>query len=286
MARRSLLFSPGDRPELLRKGADFGADVLASDLEDAVSPERKPEAREGLVELLSDPSFGPDAEVCVRVDSETAAAKADLEVLLGSDADLRLDSLMLPKAESAAQLDTLADEMRAYGVDLPLLAICESAAGVLYAEEIAAHEAVDCLLFGAEDYSADVGATRTEEGTEVLYAREKVVAAAAAAGVDAIDTLVTDFEATEHLAEDARFGMGLGYDGKMCIHPAQVPVVNDAYTPADEQIEWARKVLEAAAEAEAEGRGVFQVEGEMIDAPLVTQAERVRERAEAAGVWE
>ena len=285
MARRSLLFSPADRPELLRKGPDSGADIVCSDLEDAVAPERKPEARDGLVELLSDPAFDPDCEVCVRINSERAAAEADLEVLLGADADLRLDSLMLPKAESAADVEWVVEEMDRWDADLPLLAICESAAGVLHAEEIAAHEAADALLFGAEDLSADIGATRTPEGTEVLHAREHVVLAAAAAGVDAIDTLVTDFEAEDHLAEDTRFGLELGYDGKMCIHPAQIPVVNEAFTPDAERIEWAHRILEAAAEAEAEGRGVFRVDGEMVDAPLVTQAERVRDRAEAAGVW-
>ena len=286
MARRSLLFSPADRPELLRKGPDSGADIVCSDLEDAVTPERKPEAREGLVELLSDPSFDPECEVCVRINSDRAAAEADLEVLLGADADLRLDSLMVPKAESADEVQWLVEEMARWDADLPILCICESAAGVLHAEELAAHEAVDALLFGAEDLSADIGATRTREGTEVLHAREHVVLAAAAGGVDAIDTLVTDIEAETHLAEDTRFGMELGYDGKMCIHPAQVPVVNEAFTPEAERVEWARRILEAAAEAETEGRGVFRVDGEMVDAPLVTQAERVRERAEAAGIWD
>jgi len=286
MARRSLLFSPGDRPELLRKGPASGADIVCSDLEDAVAPERKPEAREGLVDLLSDSTFDPDCEVCVRINSERAAAAADLEALLGTDADLRLDSLMLPKAESAADVERVVEETSRWAADLPLLAICESAAGVLHAEEIAAHEAVDALLFGAEDLSADIGATRTRDRTEVLHAREHVVLAAAAAGVDAIDTLVTDIEATDHLAEDTRFGLELGYDGKMCIHPAQVAVVNEAFTPDADRVEWARRILEAAAEAEREGRGVFRVEGEMVDAPLVTQAERVRDRAQAAGIWD
>jgi citrate lyase subunit beta/citryl-CoA lyase len=285
MARRSLLFSPADRPELLRKGPESGADIVCSDLEDAVAPERKPEARDGLVELLLDPEFDPDCEVCVRVNSDRAAIEADLEALLDTDADIRLDSLMIPKAESAGDVEWVVEEMDEWDVELPLLAICESAAGVLHAEEIAAHEAVDALLFGAEDLSADIGATRTREGTEVLHAREHVVLAAAAAGVDAIDTLVTDIEATDHLAEDTRFGLELGYDGKMCIHPAQVAVVNEAFTPDADRVEWARRILEAAAEAEREDRGVFRVDGEMVDAPLVAQAERVRERAEAADIW-
>jgi citrate lyase subunit beta/citryl-CoA lyase len=269
----------------MRKGPDSGADIIASDLEDAVAPSRKAEARDGLVDLLSDPNFDPDCEVCVRVNSDPDVAELDLKTLLGADQPVRLDSIMLPKAESAADIDRLVTTISDQGTDLPVLAICESAAGVLHAEEIAAHDAVDCLLFGAEDLSADIGATRTEDGLEVLHARERIVLAAAAADVDAIDTLVTDFEATEHLAEDTQFGVQLGYDGKMCIHPAQVEVVNDAFTPASGRIQWAQRVLDAAAEAASESRGVFRVDGEMIDAPLVTQAERVRERAKAAGLW-
>jgi len=269
----------------MRKGPDSGADIIASDLEDAVAPSRKAEARDGLVDLLSDPNFDPDCEVCVRVNSDPDVAEMDLKALLGAEKPVRLDSIMLPKAETAADIDQLVTAISEYNTERPILAICESAAGVLHAQEIAAHDAVDCLLFGAEDLSADIGATRTQDGREVLHAREQVVLAAAAADIDAIDTLVTDFEATEHLTEDTRFGVQLGYDGKMCIHPAQVEVVNNAFTPNSERIQWARRILTAAAEAASEGRGVFRVDGEMIDAPLVTQAERVRERAEAAGLW-
>lgn len=286
MARRSLLFSPADRPSLLRKGPESGADVVCSDLEDAVAPDRKAEAREALVETLADSAFDPECEVCVRVNGDPSAAAADVDALLGGDAECRLDAVMLPKAESPNDVERLASVIAHHGVSLPVFAICESAAGVLNAEEIAGTEPVDALLFGAEDLSADVGATRTEAGTEVLYAREHVVLAAAAAGVDAIDTLVTDIDATERLAEDTQFALELGYDGKICIHPAQVSVVNDAFTPDDERITWARRVLDAAREAETEGRGVFRVDGEMIDAPLVSQAERVRDRARAASVWD
>jgi len=115
-----------------------------------------------------------------------------------------------------------------------------------------------------------------------LHAREHVVLAASAAGVDAIDTVYTDIEDTDGLAEETRFAAGLGFDGKMAIHPAQVAPINDAYTPTEEEVEWAERVLEAKREADAEGRGVFRVDGEMIDAPLIAQAERVVERANAA----
>jgi citrate lyase subunit beta/citryl-CoA lyase len=112
-----------------------------------------------------------------------------------------------------------------------------------------------------------------------------VVLAAAAADIDAIDTVYTEIGDDEGLAEETAFALELGYDGKMCIHPGQVPVVNDAFTPPPDRVDWARKVLDAAREAEAEGVGVFRVDDEMIDAPLVARAERVRERARAAGSW-
>ena len=283
MARRSLLFSPGDRPEMMRKGPDSGADVVIFDLEDAVAPDRKAEGREAVAAVLSDPEFDPDCEVCVRVNADPTVADEDARVALSGN---RVDSVMLPKAESAADAETLAGILEERGVDAPLIAICESAAGVLHAEAIAASDPVDALAFGAEDFSADVGATRTTDGTEVLYAREHVVLAAAAAGVDAIDTLHTDIDDAEGLAEETAFVLELGFDGKICIHPSQVPVVNEAFTPGAERIEWARRVLEAAEEAERAGRGVFRVDGEMVDAPLIGQAEQVRERALAADAWE
>ncbi|MFC6938667.1 HpcH/HpaI aldolase/citrate lyase family protein [Salinirubellus sp. GCM10025818] len=283
MARRSLLFSPGDRPEMMRKGPASGADVVIFDLEDAVPPEGKGEARAAVADVLSDPEFDPDCEVCVRVNADPTVADDDVKEALSGN---RVDSVMLPKAESAEDAETLAGILGERGVDAPLIAICESAAGVLHAESIAAADPVDALAFGAEDFSADVGATRTAEGTEVLYAREHVVLAAAAAGIDAIDTLHTDIGDTEGLAEETAFVLELGFDGKICIHPSQVPVVNEAFTPTGERIEWARRVLDAAEEADQEGRGVFRVEGEMVDAPLIGQAEQVRERARAADAWD
>jgi citrate lyase subunit beta/citryl-CoA lyase len=283
MARRSLLFSPGDRPELMRKAPGAGADVVVFDLEDAVAPTRTEEAREAVSAVLTDPDFDPACEVCVRVNADPAMADDDLAAALAGDP--RLDSVMLPKAESADDVTTLSGLVEDHGAGLPVIALCESAAGVLHAEAIAAADATDAVAFGAEDLAADVGATRTDEGTEVLYAREHVVLAAAAADVDAIDTVFTDIEDHEGLREETGFALELGYDGKMCIHPGQVGVVNDAFTPDAAEVERARKVLEAAAEADEAKRGVFRVDGEMVDAPLVAQAERVRERARAADEW-
>ncbi|MDQ2051437.1 CoA ester lyase [Natronolimnohabitans sp. A-GB9] len=287
MARRSVLFTPGDRPEMLRKAPSAGADVIVFDLEDAIAPQRKEEARETVREVLSDPDFDPDCEVCLRVNADESMLLDDLETVLEPPAmepnsGFRLDSVMLPKVGSAADVRDLADELAMFDASLPVFALIESAAGVLAAPAIADARATDALVFGAEDLSADLGATRTEEGTEVLYARERVVTAAAAADCTAIDTLVTDFEDEKRLREDTEFAIQLGYDGKLAIHPAQVDPINEVFTPNESEREWADRVLEAKREADAEGRGVFEVDGEMIDAPLIAQAERIRERASAA----
>lgn len=281
MARRSLLFSPADRPELVRKAPATGADVVVIDLEDAVAPGRKAEARAAVADVLADPGYDPDCEVCVRVNADPGVADDDLAALPAEEPP---DSLMLPKASAAENVTDLAALAAERGVERPVIALCESAAGVLHAEDIAAAAPTDALAFGAEDLAADVGATRTDRGTEVLYAREHVVVAAAAAGVDAIDTLHTDIEDREGLREATTFAIELGYDGKICIHPDQVGIVNEAFTPDEERLAWARRVLAAAEEADREGTGVFRVDGEMVDAPLIAQAERVVERARAAGI--
>jgi citrate lyase subunit beta/citryl-CoA lyase len=279
MPRRSVLFSPGDRPELLRKAPRSGADTVVFDLEDAVAPSERSAARAAVREVLADPAFDPRCEVAVRVGDP----EADLPALFG-DGPIRLDAVVVPKVESTDDVVAVADTLAAHGRELPLLALVETAAGVLNAATVGRVEAVDALVFGAEDFAASVGATRTEVGTEVLYARQRVLVAARAAGIDAIDTLVTDYTDDERLREDTATTVRLGYDGKLAIHPRQVTVINEAFTPDPDRVEWARRVLDARDEATAAGRGVFSVDGEMIDAPLVAQAERVLERARAAGV--
>jgi citrate lyase subunit beta/citryl-CoA lyase len=285
MPRRSVLFTPGDRPEMMRKAPRAGSDVVVFDLEDAVAPDRKAEAREAVRSVLTDPEFAPNCEVCVRVNPTGNAADDDLAGLFDGDADAvreTLDAVMLPKTESADDAETLADLLAERDAEVHVLALVETAAGILAASDVASLPDVDALVFGAEDLAADLGATRTAEGTEALHAREHVVLAASAADVDALDTVYTDIEDADGLAVETEFAIELGYDGKMAIHPAQVEPINEAFTPDPERVEWAEKVLDAKAEADAEGRGVFRVDGEMIDAPLISQAERVLAYARAA----
>ena len=267
---------------MMRKASNTDADVVVFDLEDAVAPGRKDEARDAVREVLG--AIDPDCEVLVRVTPD--AWDDDLDRVLAAGA--RLDGIMLPKTDSAADVEALAADLEERGErneggePVPVVALIESAQGVLNAAEIARTYPVDALCFGAEDLAADLGAERTPEGTEVLYAREKVVLAAASAGIDAIDTVFTEISDTDRLRDETEFARELGYNGKMAIHPAQVRVINEAFTPNAERVDWARRVLNARDDAEREGRGVFRVDDEMIDAPLIAQAERVLTLARAA----
>jgi citrate lyase subunit beta/citryl-CoA lyase len=278
--RRSVLFSPGDQPDLVRKAPRADPDVIVVDWEDAVVPAARDDAREATTAVLRDPDFDPDAEVCVRLTVD----ERERDVAALADADTRPDAVMLPKVGDAETVASAVEAVAAYRLRVPVLALVETAQGVVNAADIAAVEEVDALVFGAEDLAADLGATRTDAGTEVLYARQRVVTAAAAADIDAIDTVYTDFSDEAGLRAEAETAREFGYDGKMAIHPSQVEPINDAFTPDEETVAWAERVLAARETAEREGRGVFEVDGEMIDAPLIARAERVRDRARAAGL--
>jgi len=271
MPRRTVLFSPGDRPEMLRTAPTTGADTIVFDLEDAVAPADRPAAREAVRTVMTDPEFDPDCEVCLRVSRER---EADLDAVLREVASPRLDALVAPKAESPGDVRALESAGLARGVDVPVLALCETARGVLRADAVADAGPTDAVLFGAEDLAADVGAARSRGGV-ADHARERVLLAARAAGIDAVDAIYADVADAEGLREDARVAADMGYDGKMVVHPDQVDVVHEALTPGEAELAWARRVVAAAADE----AGVFRLDDEMIDAPLLARAERLLERA-------
>lgn len=265
---------------MLWKAPESGADAVIFDLEDAVGPSHKAAAREEVRGVLGDPAFDPACEVCVRINPIDIAAQDDIDALYDGGGDIRLDTILLPMVERAADVDTLAEMLGAYDVAPAVFAAVETATGVLRAPAIARAGATDALGFGGEDFATNIGATRTKAGTEVLHARQRLVLAATAAGIDVHDTVFTDIDDLDGLRKEVEFAIQLGFDGKPAIHPRQVPVINEAFTPAAEEIEWAQRVLDAR--DAAEGRGVFTVDGEMIDAPLIARAERIIERARAA----
>lgn len=277
-ARRCLLFMPGDDLRKIQKGIGLGVDAIVMDLEDGVALNRKDAARATIATALSDLDFGRSEKIVRLNPIGSGLEAADLAAVL----PLTPDSLMLPKVESAAQVQWLDQQLA--GTDIRLLAIIETARGIVNLKEIAqSSKRLDALIFGAEDLAGDIGATRTQAGWEVFYARSAVVTHAAAFGLQAIDTLCVDFNDEAALIEDCRFGVQLGFSGKLAIHPRQVNLIQAAFTPTAEQIEAAQRLIEAHDRHQANGTGAFALDGKMIDRPAIRAAQQVLAKARAAG---
>ncbi|CAG0935345.1 (S)-citramalyl-CoA lyase [Thermoflexales bacterium] len=276
--RRCLLFMPGDDLKKIQKGIRLGVDAIVMDLEDGVALKRKAEARATIATALRDLPFGRSERV-VRINPiGSGLEQADLDAVLPQ----RPDSILLPKVEHAGHIQWLAETIADPSVRV--LALIETARGVVNLREIAAaSDRLDALIFGAEDLAGDIGATRTQAGWEVFYARSAVVTHAAACGLQAIDTLVIDFNDEAALIEDARLGAQLGFSGKLAIHPRQVDVIQAIFTPSDEQIAQAQRLILVHEEQQAQGSGAFAFEGKMIDRPAIRAAQQVITKAQAAG---
>lgn len=261
-----------------------GADSVILDLEDAVALNQKEEARQNVLTALANMDFGR-TERLVRINSpDTKLFAADLEAI----APTNVDGIVIPKVETVQQVQRVDQTITANELkngrpagEIRLLALIETALGVMNVKEICqSSRRLDGLLFGAEDLAADVRATRSPAGWEIFYGRSAVVTAAAAYGLEAIDTVYLDLENLNGLEEDALFGQQMGYTGKMAIHPRQVKVFNRVFSPAEDEVAQAERVLKAYRTQVAAGAGVFTLDGRMVDKPMVRAAERLLERAE------
>jgi citrate lyase subunit beta/citryl-CoA lyase len=287
--RRSLLFVPGAEPRKLDRSRDALADLLVFDLEDSVVPDQKQRARELVADRVrSGGSGGP--ELAVRVNpAESAYFEADLEAVVAAGAR----TIMLPKSESPeglAQASATAARLEAK-LEVPsgsvrLLALVETAAGISRVETLAGADArIDALCFGNADFSLDMGLPEPDPATGVLlHARCRLAVAAAAAKVAPIDGVCLAVRDAAAFREEGRFALRLGFEGKLCIHPSQVEIANAIFTPTSEQVEIALRVIEGWEAAVADGRGVFALDGVMIDPPLVDIHQRVIDRARLAGI--
>ncbi len=267
---RSVLFVPGTSRERFDKAFTSGADAVVLDLEDGVETTRKDEARKAIAGWLAAPASG-QTERLVRVNAPASPfITGDLSWL--ATVDGRYDGLVLPKVESPEQVARIARAISSRRV-IPLL---ETAKGIVHAAAIASADAdIPAVLFGAEDLTAELGIPRTVEGEELVYARSQVVMAAVAAGADPIDAVYVDIVRRDKLRQDCKRARALGFTGKMAIHPDQVSVINEGFSPSPEEVSAARKVIEASEAARAKGEGAFRREGRMVDAPVVRRAERV-----------
>ncbi|AEA27410.1 MULTISPECIES: HpcH/HpaI aldolase/citrate lyase family protein [Pseudonocardia] len=258
---RSLLFVPADKLDLLAKVPRWAPDAVAVDLEDAVAVPGKDAARAGVAAASLDAG---EAVVLVRVNAPgTPWFDADLDAVLASPAA----GVIVPKAEDPAVLAAVRERTRGR----ILMAGIESALGVVNARELFAH--ADTGFFGAEDYIADLGGRRTAGSLEVLYARSQVVLASRLAGIPLLDQVVTAIDDAEAFRADASDGRDLGYTGKICIHPSQVALAHEVFTPSKDEVDRARRVLAA------ESAGVAVVDGEMVDAVHLKLARQVLARA-------
>ncbi len=286
-ARRALLYMPGDDMHKIQKAITLGVDTICMDIEDGVALNRKAEARATIVEALRTLDFG-SSEKLVRINPVgSGMEEEDLNAVLPA----RPDGIVIPKVKDADQVGRVSAQIsnfeQAHGWPLRgiiLLALIETAPGVVNLKEIASADVrLQGLIFGAEDLAGDMGLVRTPEGWEVFYARSAVVTHAAAFGLQAIDIVFMDLHDPDGLRAEALQGAQMGYTGKQVIHPNQVAPVQVAFTPSDEAIAHALRVVEAARQNQASGLGAFALDGKMVDAPVVKAAEWVVSRAKAAG---
>ena len=270
---RSMLFVPGARPDRFDKALASGADAVVFDLEDSVEASRKADARQAVRAFLDSPSHGSVARLVRVNDAGSPWFAHDLEMIATLGA---IDGAVLPKAEHPLHVEELGRASANRAV-IPLL---ETARGVLDATAIAGANAfVPALLFGAEDLTAQLGIPRTVDGDELLFARSKVVLAAAAAGADAVDAVFIDLDDLDGLRRDARRARALGFRGKMAIHPGQVAAINEVFTPTAEEAGRARALMDAYEAALARGEGVIRLDDKMVDTPVVERAKRLLARA-------
>jgi citrate lyase subunit beta/citryl-CoA lyase len=285
--RRSALFLPGNNPNLLINGGSLGADAIIFDLEDAVAPEDKDAARILVQHTLSTLQFG-GCEIIIRINAlDTEYWEQDLEALV----PLGPDCILPAKVSDAdcilrliAKIEAI-EKKAAIDKQVRLIPLIESALGLENAFAIArSSPRVAALFLGAEDLTADLRAPRTREGNEIAYARSRIVCAARAAGVEALDTPYTDVNDPEGLRSDAILARSLGFSGKAVISPRHIDCVNEVFSPGPEEIAYAHRVFEAIKTAREQGKGAIALDGKMIDAPIVERARTVLAAAEALGI--
>jgi citrate lyase subunit beta / citryl-CoA lyase len=285
--RRTMLFMPGNNPGMLLSAGILGADSVILDLEDAVSLTEKDSARILVREAIKNIDY-TNVEVVVRVnpmDSEFGAE--DVNVI----ARVKPDALLVPKADEEAIriVDEMVNKIEVEeGFEkgsIKIIPLIETAFGLetVY-NVIKASKRVIAILLGGEDLTADLGIKRTKEGEEIFYARNKVATACKALKIDSIDTPFTDTNDYEGLAKDTAKAKSLGLTGKAAINPSQIDTIHSVFAPSEEDIKHALRILDAMEEAKKEGKGVFSIDGKMVDAPIINRALNTVELARRLGV--
>ncbi len=283
--RRSRLYLPGNESRFMVNAGLHAPDGVILDLEDSVHPGEKDAARFMVRNALRSVDFA-GAERMVRI-NQLPLGLEDLDAVVPEAPEM----ILIPKAETAAQVAEVADRIRALKADAGVLSpiwlmpILESGLGVENAFSIgSADETVAALTIGLEDYTADLGVVKTPEGTETQWARSRLVNAARAAGVQAIDSVYGDVADEEGLLAWGLRARAMGFVGMGCVHPRQIRIIHQAFAPTPQEMEKALRIVAAFEEAEAKGLGVVSLGSKMIDRPVVLRARALVERARKAGL--
>lgn len=281
------MFVPGNNPGMMADAHIYGPDSIMLDLEDSVTMAEKDTARLLVYNALKSIDYG-DTEMVVRINPlNTPYGKKDIEAVVKAGVHV----IRMPKTETAEEVVEVEREIERVEKEIgclgrtKIMAAIESTLGVVNAYAIAtASKRMMGIALGAEDYSANLKTQRTPGGEELRLARETIVVAARAAGIDALDTVYSNLNDMETFRKEVEFIKTLGFDGKSIINPRQIEVVNEVFAPSEKAIEKARTIIAAIKEAEKKGSGVIALNGKMIDKPVVTRAQRTVELAIASGV--
>lgn len=282
-----MMFVPGNNPGMMADAHIYGPDSIMLDLEDSVTMAEKDTARLLVYNALKTIDYG-DTEMVVRINPlNTPYGKKDIEAVVKAGVDV----IRMPKTETAEEVIEVEREIERVEKEIgclgrtQIMAAIESTLGVVNAYAIAtASPRMMGIALGAEDYCANLKAQRTPGGDELRLARETIVVAARAAGIDALDTVYSNLNDMETFRQEVEYIHRLGFDGKSIINPRQIEIVNQVFAPTEKAIEKARAIIAAIKEAEKRGSGVIAVNGKMVDRPVVIRAQRTIELAIASGI--
>ncbi|MBU1094804.1 MAG: CoA ester lyase [Firmicutes bacterium] len=278
--RRSLLFIPANSPAMLQNADVFASDSVIFDLEDAVVLSEKDAALSLVNEYLKKFEFD-NLEIIIRINGlDTLLSKNELDTIVND----KIDTVMLPKAtyETTLQLSKMLEKIekqKKLTKKIGIIPIIELAKSVIEVNQIASVRGVTGLLLGGEDLATDLEVERTEQGLEILLSRSMVVLAAKANQIDAIDTPYTQTQNDEGLLKDTLFAKSLGMSAKVCIHPNQIETINQVFSPNEDEIAYAEKILNAVSQNMNNHKGAFSVDGKMIDKPIIERAQKLLEKA-------
>ncbi len=277
-ARRSFIFAPGYQPEMYPKALKTGADIVCIDLEDAIAPQHKDISRERTLALFAEPQADDGVERMVRINcTRTPEGMADLQAIVAGPN--RPPAIMLPKVKSPDEVRALDELFDEHDIEIRLHVIIETNHGLEAAYEIAqSSRRLDAMFFGGVDMAAELRARN--DWLNLLYARSRVVHAAAGAEVDVIDVPYLDLEDLPGMRREAEAARDLGFSGKGSIHPKQSPILNEVFSPSTEDIAHARKIVDAFATAET---GLVVVDGKLIEKPVLRAMHRTLAVAERVG---